>query len=618
MNAYSIPTFVMVIVTLFVGVYHLLLYFRRYKLYHEDLTFAISCFGMALYGVYCVGMYNANSLQQGIPFQRGQVVMLTLNGTTFLWFVVDYLNVKEKIIRNFFSRFFIISALYVLLDRSHWTFQMDKPAIKSIVLPWGNNIVYYEVEPGIAIELLSFMGVMVFVYMFYMTIHELRFGDKRKAKNMIGAGLIFCIGLINDASVHQGYYQFLYMIEYGYMGIVILMTASLTNEVVESALRKKALEESEKKYRELVDNSLVGICIIQDHLIRFCNQRFAEIFGYNNRFDVLGTPWSLFIFPDERNFIVNEISQAQIRESDHKQLEFRGVQNNGTVVDIQSFFGYILLDNLPAIQGTLIDITARKAAEKQLKQSSEQLKHYTLELEQFVNVTSHHLQEPLRSVSSYVQLLARRYKNKLDQRAHEYIQFAVEGADRMHRLINDFLVYTRVGKIWQTRQQISLKVIIQRVIVSLHESVSENGADIHIGHLPQVFGEEAKLELLFKNLILNALAYRRSDPVRIHIFSDQNDENWRIGVQDNGIGIAREYHQLIFGIFQKLNKNKKDTGTGIGLPICKKIVEQHHGQIWVASEIGKGTTVYFTLKKENEYSSLSYETIYHETEDQIQ
>jgi len=609
MSVYSIPSFIMVVATFIIGLYHLLLYFRRYKLYHEDLTFAICCFAMSLYGVYCVGMYNADSLREGLPFQRGQVASLTLIGTTFLWFVVDYLNVQDKIIERFVSSFFIISAIFVLLNRSSVTFYMDRPAIKQIMLPFNRQIIYYEVQPGPYVEFLSLMGMMVFLYVFYVAIREFRFGDKRKAKSMIGAVIIFCVALVNDASVHIGFYQFFYVIEYGYMGIVLLMAVSLTNEVVESALRKEALEESEKKYRELIDNSLVGIFITQDHFIRFCNDRFAEIFGYKQSNEIVGKSWSQFLIPEEKAFIIGEMSQDQTEESDSKQLEFRGVQKNGRIIDIQSFFGYILLNKAPALQGTIIDITGRKSAERKLKQSSDELKHYTLELEQFVSVTSHQLQEPLRSIGSYVQLLAKRYHDQLDQNAHEYIQFAVEGVNHMYHLINDFLVYMRVDKPWQAIHPVSLVTVVKRVIGHLNETISQNQAEITADSLPTVIGEESKLELLFKNLLLNAISYKCSDPPRIYIFAEQENNKWRIGVRDNGIGIPPEYHRLIFGMFEKLDNKTKETGTGIGLPICKKIVEQHHGEIWVESDIEKGATFYFTLENGDVHSSDAFSSI---------
>jgi len=599
MTAYSIPSFIMVVVTVYVGIYHLLLYFRRHARYHEDLTFALCCFSMALYGVHCVGMYNARSIAQGITFQRGQVATLSLIGTTFLWFVVDYLKLRKTVLIRILSPFFLISAAYVLFDRTPITFKLDQPLIKTITFLQTNKIVYYEVKPGIYIEFLSFMGMMIFVYASIMSIREWRTGDKRKAKAMLIAISIFWIGLINDVLVHFGVYKSFYVIEYGYMGIVLLMATSLTNEVVESALRKEALEESEKKYRELVDNALIGIFIVQDQAIQFCNQRFAEIFGYDRPAEITGKNWAEFGIPDDQNEIRQNMQMTQEEKTNHKHMEFRGVKRNGEIIDIQSFFGYIVLDHRPAIQGTLIDITARKSAEKQLKESADQLKRYTLELEQFVSVTSHHLQEPLRSISSYVQLLAKRYQDQLDQKAHEYIGFAVDGVDRMHRLINDFLIYTRVGKSWGSKHEMSLDGIVERVIGYLEKNIAENEVNIAIEPLPTVYGEEAKLELLFRNLIINAIIYKGSDPSKIQIFAKENDDTWQIGVQDNGIGIAPEYHRLIFGMFQKLNKKNNIAGTGIGLSICKRIVEQHHGEIWVESEEGDGAVFYFTLEKTN-------------------
>ena len=377
------------------------------------------------------------------------------------------------------------------------------------------------------------------------------------------------------------------------------MATSLSNEVVESALRKEALEESEKKYRDLVDNSLVGIFVVQDKRIKFSNQRFAEIFGFQNPQEVSGVCWDEFVFDEDRELIQSKMMTVDGHHEEPFHLEFRGVTKKSQLVDIEAFIGHISLEHQPALQGTLVDITARKAAERQLQESSDELKRYTLELEQFVNVTSHHIQEPLRTISSYVQLLAKRYENQLDMRAHEYIKFAVQGVNRMHSLINDFLIYTRVSKPWQAKNRVSLLTILKRVCGHLNSVLKENRVDIHVDSLPYVFGEESKLELLLKNLILNAVAFKRNDQLHIELFSKNIEGGWQVGIRDNGIGIAPRYHHLIFGLFQKLDNKNGATGTGIGLSICQKIVEQHHGRIWVESEAGTGSTFYFTLPDYN-------------------
>lgn len=585
----------MVVVTFYVGLYHLYIYFRRHFSHREDLTFSLCCFTMSLYGVFCVGMYNAHTLETGVAFQRGQVATLTLIGATFICFVVDYLNIRNKLMRNILTPFFIISALIVFLNKSHFILKLDIPSIKHVLLPFGKSVVYYEVAPGFFVDILSFLGVTVFVYAFFVSIQKWQSGEKSKAKAMIGATCIFCVGLLNDVSVHFGFYNSLYVIEYGYMGIVLLMATSLSNEVVESAIRKEALEESEKKYRELVDNSLVGIFIVKHDHVQFCNQRFAEIFGYETAEQAREKLWGDFIAEKDREAVLEEMSLPGPDGKEQKQLEFQGQDKCGSIIDIQSFFGYIVQKNGPAIQGTLIDITARKGAERRLKQTADELKRYTLELEQFVTVTTHHLQEPLRSISSYVQLLAKRYQNDLDDKAGEFIRYAVDGVERMYQLINDFLIYTRVGKPWQAKRRFSMITLVKRVVGQLSSVIQKNQAEISVTELPYVFGEETKLELLLKNLIINSIIHNGSDRPVVRIFAENDNGLWKIGVQDNGQGIAPEYHRLIFGMFQKLDKGTPGTGTGIGLSICKKIIEQHDGQIWVESEEGKGATFFFTL-----------------------
>ncbi len=248
-----------------------------------------------------------------------------------------------------------------------------------------------------------------------------------------------------------------------------------------------------------------------------------------------------------------------------------------------------------AIRSLQNEITERRRAEAALEKKTEELGRSNRELEQFAYVASHDLQEPLRMVTSYVQLLTRRYKGKLDSDADEFIRFAEDGAIRMWKLINDLLVYSRVGTQGKELEPTDCETALQQSLDNLKMAIEENGVLVTRDPLPTVMADTPQLVQLFQNLLGNAIKFRRDEPPRIHVSASRNGDGWIFSVRDNGIGIAPEYAKRIFIIFQRLHSREKYDGTGIGLAICQKIVERHGGRIWVESELGKGATFCFSL-----------------------
>lgn len=251
-------------------------------------------------------------------------------------------------------------------------------------------------------------------------------------------------------------------------------------------------------------------------------------------------------------------------------------------------------------------ITARIQAEDQLRVLNEELeqrvaertrelKRSNEELEQFAYIASHDLQEPLRIVSSYVQLIETRYEGKLDEEADRFIDFAVDGVKRMQALIKALLAYSRVGARRLACEPISCEEIVNSTIADLRLAAEECGAVITHDSLPTVFGDGTQLAQLFQNLLANALKFRGENPPSIHISANRSGEEWIFSVKDNGIGIEPTYYARIFVIFQRLHSQREYPGTGIGLAVCKKIVDRHGGRIWVQSEAGKGATFFFTI-----------------------
>ena len=243
------------------------------------------------------------------------------------------------------------------------------------------------------------------------------------------------------------------------------------------------------------------------------------------------------------------------------------------------------------------DVTERKAMENEIKLAMEKLQQSNAELEQFAYVASHDLQEPLRMVASYVQLIERRYKGKLDSDADEFIGYAVDGANRMRGLIDDLLTYSRVARLGKPFELTYLESTLEIVLLNLKTSIAENEAVVTHDKLPTVMADGGQLVQLFQNLIGNGIKFHGEEAPHVHISAQVRDTDYLFSVRDNGIGIAPEYYDRLFKIFQRLHTREEYPGSGIGLAVCKRIVERHGGRIWIESQVGKGSTIYFTLSK---------------------
>lgn len=238
----------------------------------------------------------------------------------------------------------------------------------------------------------------------------------------------------------------------------------------------------------------------------------------------------------------------------------------------------------------------RGRAEEALARRTEELARSNAELERFAYVASHDLQEPLRMVSSYVQLLARRYKGKLDSDADEFIEYAVDGSRRMQRLITDLLAFSRVGRQGKEFEPTSLDAALDRALFNLRLAMEESGAVVTRESMPVILGDPTQMTQVFQNLVGNAVKFRGKEPACIHVSVRQTAGEWLVAVRDNGIGIDAQYLERIFVIFQRLH-GAEYHGTGIGLPIARKIVERHGGRMWVESEPGIGSTFFFTIPR---------------------
>jgi light-regulated signal transduction histidine kinase (bacteriophytochrome) len=252
-----------------------------------------------------------------------------------------------------------------------------------------------------------------------------------------------------------------------------------------------------------------------------------------------------------------------------------------------------LADMQKAVLNILEDLDAEK---RKVEAANQELARSNAELEQFAYVASHDLQEPLRMVSSYTQLLEHRYGDTLDDKAKKYIFYAVDGARRMQGLINDLLVYSRVGTRAQPLERTDSHAALGEAIHNLSSALAESGALVTNGDLPIVAADRSQLVQLFQNLLGNAVKFHGPDSPRIYVSAEPRGDEWVFCVRDNGIGIEAQHFDRIFVIFQRLHTREEFPGTGIGLALCKRVVERHGGRIWVESEPGVGSSFYFSLR----------------------
>jgi PAS domain S-box-containing protein len=370
----------------------------------------------------------------------------------------------------------------------------------------------------------------------------------------------------------------------------------------EAGVRKEAekrLAQSEERFRLIVSNvkDYAILMLDQEGRVVSWNEGAERMEGYRAE-EIIGQHFSRFYSAEDVSMGKPDFELEQATRNGRVETEGWRLRKDGSRF-LANAVTTALRDETGQLRGfgkITRDITERKTFEDHLVEKVGELKRSNDELQQFANVASHDLQEPLRMVASYTQLLAKRYRGRLDADADEFIAYAVDGCNRMQRLIEDLLTYSRAGTNGEALHEISSKNALDEALTNLRATIEESGAVVTHDWLPAITADDTQVAQVFQNLIGNAVKYRGAEVPQVHVSAKKDGHNeWIFSVRDNGLGIEPRYFERIFILFQRLHGRNEFKGTGIGLAICKKIVERAGGRIWVESQLKKGSTFYFSV-----------------------
>lgn len=393
--------------------------------------------------------------------------------------------------------------------------------------------------------------------------------------------------------------------------------AQLERELAGRKGLETAVQESGQRFAALVDSAMDAIIGVDSQQRILLFNRAAEAMFRCPAAEALGSDLGRFIPARFRGAHAEHVRRFGETGTTSRTMgrlgALNGLRSDGIEFPIEASISQMEVAGEKFFTVILRDISERKRLEEKLQRMNEELEkrveertaelmhaneallRSNLELQQFAYIAAHDLQTPLRSISGFAQLLQKDYAGRLGASADDLIRRVVDNAQRMRTLIQDLLVYSRIDSLGRPLRPVALDLLFGEVVAALEPRISELGAEVTRGELPVVLGDRSQLAQVLHNLVDNGLKYHGSDPPRVHVSAEPQGEEWVVSVQDNGIGIAPRHHRRIFDIFRRLHTQQSYPGTGIGLALCRKVVERHGGRIWVESEPGKGSVFRFTL-----------------------
>ncbi|MBN2171134.1 MAG: PAS domain S-box protein [Candidatus Krumholzibacteriota bacterium] len=604
MDCASLPALLLAVVAFLCGGFYLLLWAGRGR-GAMDLSFALTCLAVGFYDIFAAGLYQSAAPVDGVRWQRLQLIALALANAAFLRFVADYLALRRRRLVHVLALLSLVYAAVATVERGGlcWT---DRPLVKQVLLPFGLETTYYEMAPGPLTILQGLLGILVFAVVMILAVRAYRAGRRREMRPLIAALLVFFAGVFNDTAVSSGLYRAVYLIEYAYVALVLLMGFTLARELVEAArvraelqVSEAALREREATLRSVFRAAPIGIGLVDgQRVLGWSNAALQRMTGYAGE-ELRGRPARLLYETDEEHARVGRVKHAQVREAGLGAVETRWRRKDGVVLDILLSSAAIDPGTMDAgLVFTAMDITERQRARGAEQALIGELEEKNAELERFAYTVSHDLRSPLITIRAFAQLLDKDSAAGDAERVRADIARIVTATEKMEMLLHDLLELSRIGRLANPEEEIDLGELAREAAAAVEGRYRQAGIALDIASdLPRVVGDRVRLLEVLQNLLDNAAKFMGGQAApRVEVGSRTEGGETVVTVRDNGVGIAPENADRIFGLFAKLDTGGE--GTGIGLAIVKRIVEHHRGRIWVESAgVGRGACFCFTLPR---------------------
>ncbi len=618
MDKSAIPPLIIAILSFYIGLYHFIIYIKGGSKYQKDLTFAFACLFIGLNDIVIAMLYNSNSVAKGSFWQTKQPFYYGLGALFLIWFIHDHVQVGKKRPLKLLSIFIISACLFTLVDKSSLSWRYDHSEVKVIHLPFEKTVTYYEIGGGPVTDLLSITVIVsVLIFLAMATIKTYRKNrSKRKSFPFLMSFALLILAASNDYAVYQGYYEFIYLFEYSYLGLILLMTFSLSKGVLESAFMKDALKSERDLLQSLLDN-IPDLIYFKDNESKYIriNKAFASLLGVISQEEISGkTDYHVFTREFAENSHQDDEYIRQTKKSIVGKIEYETLPNgNNRWVSITKV--PIINDegNVEKIVGISRDITRMKLTTEALEKAKLEAESANRVKSQFLANMSHELRTPMNGIVGMVELALTSNSDK----QKEFLRTARASANELLELLNKLLDFTDIENqnLGLAPINFNLKQLIDEVFENIKPTAQLKQINLVYEINPDVpiylKGDANRLKQILSEILDNAVKFTDSGRVSLStdipgdyrktVLSRKSDiEQYvlQFSISDTGIGILPQKMDHVFDCFYQADGSftRRFGGTGIGLSISKKLINLMGGEIWVQSEVGKGSTFHFTIK----------------------